>query len=122
MLSKRNIWFKICWVFLLVLFTQASLSFFGEELAGFHLKKRHSRFSLPTSNRAAAQLDLISLGDMTFQPESQETNHFKKPFQRGNGPALLTLSYFEGAQKHFQKSDTPYDSPPLFILHRTFRV
>ncbi len=122
MRSQRNFLFKIFWVFVLVLFTQASLSFFGEELNGLHLKKRLSRFSTPISNRKAIQLDLIPLGDMTFQSESEENNHSEKPLQRENGPALLTSFYFEGNQKTIQEWASHYFSSPLYILHRTFRI
>jgi hypothetical protein len=122
MLSQRGFLFKIFWVFVLVLFTQASLSFFGEELIGLHFKKRLSRLSTPTSNRKAIQMDLIPLGDMTFQSESKESNPSEKPLQRGNGPALLTSFYFEGDQKTIQESESPYFSSALYILHRTFRI
>jgi hypothetical protein len=122
MLSQRKFLFNIFWVFTLVLFTQASLSFFGVELSGLYLKKRLSRLSTPTSTRKAIQVDLIPLGDMTFQSESEENNHSEKPLQRETGPALSSSFYFEGDQKGIQEAELHHFSFPLYILHRTFRI
>ena len=122
MLIKRNIWFKIVWVLVIFFFAQSSLPLFGEGLNGVHLKKRRSRFSLPLSNHAAAHMDLVALGDITFQPDSPDTQQSKKLLQRDNRVSPLPPSYSESDPKTFQKLEIPDYSPPLFILHRTLRI